>query len=246
LLVGASFARALARALGRPATGVNHLEGHLASAFLADPDLEPPFLCLVVSGGHTEFVKVDPGLRYSVLGKTRDDAAGEAFDKCGKILGLGYPAGPIVSRTAVGGRRDFLPLPRALDQRDNFEFSFSGLKTALLRYVQGAEPDAIRNQLPHICASLESAIVEVLVKKAAQALDASDCGTLAVVGGVSANAHLRARMAEEARKRGFRAVFPSPKLCGDNGAMIAALAQWRANHGVTMSESAVNPSLTWD
>jgi len=245
LLVGASFARGLARSLGKPVTGVNHLEGHLASAFLAAPDLAPPLLCLVVSGGHTEFIKVDPGLRYTVLGKTRDDAAGEAFDKCGKILGLGYPAGPLVSRAAVGGRRDFLPLPRALDRQDNFEFSFSGLKTAVLRYVQSADPDAIRNQLPHICASLESAIVEVLVKKAGQAMDWAACDSLAVVGGVSANAHLRERMAEAARKRGFRAVFPSPKLCGDNGAMIAALAQWRANHGIQASETAVNPSLSW-
>ena len=245
LLVGASFARGLARSLGKPVSGVNHLEGHLASAFLHDPDLAPPLLCLVVSGGHTEFIKVEPGLRYSVLGKTRDDAAGEAFDKCGKILGLGYPAGPHVSRLAAGGRRDFLALPRALDQRDNFEFSFSGLKTAVLRYVQSTDPDLIRNQLPHICASLESAIVEVLVKKAAQAMDWAGCATLAVVGGVSANAHLRERMAEAARKRGFRAVFPSPSLCGDNGAMIAAIAQWRANHGISVSESAVNPSLSW-
>jgi N6-L-threonylcarbamoyladenine synthase len=245
LLVGASFARALARSLGKPVTGVNHLEGHLASAFLEAPDLAPPLLCLVVSGGHSEFIKVDAGLRYTVLGKTRDDAAGEAFDKCGKILGLGYPAGPLVSKMAAGGRRDFLPLPRALDRQDNFEFSFSGLKTAVLRYVQSADPDAIRNQLPHICASLESAIVEVLVKKAGQALDWAGCDSLAVVGGVSANGHLRERMAEAARKRGFRVVFPSPQLCGDNGAMIAAIAQWRANHGIQGSETAVNPSLTW-
>jgi N6-L-threonylcarbamoyladenine synthase len=245
LLVGASFARALARSLGKPATGVNHLEGHLASAFLEAPDLEPPFLCLVVSGGHSEFVKVDPGLVYTLIGKTRDDAAGEAFDKCGKLLGLGYPAGPHVARLAAHGRRDFLALPRALDQRDNFEFSFSGLKTAVLRYVQSADPETLRAQVPDICASLESAIVEVLVKKAAQALDASGCGALAVVGGVSANAHLRDRMAAEARKRGFRAVFPAPRLSGDNGAMIAALAQWRSNRGLPGAQTAVDPALRW-
>jgi N6-L-threonylcarbamoyladenine synthase len=245
LLVGASFGRALGRSLGKPVCGVNHLEGHLASAFLAAPDLEPPFLCLVVSGGHTEFVKVDPGLRYTLLGKTRDDAAGEAFDKCGKILGLGYPAGPAVSRLAAGGRRDFISLPRALDQRGNFEFSFSGLKSAVLRYVQSREPEEIRNQLPHICASLESAIVEVLVGKSAQALESAACDALAVVGGVSANVHLRERMAEVARKRGFRAIFPSPELSGDNGAMIAALSQWRSNHGLPQGDTAVNPSLRW-
>jgi N6-L-threonylcarbamoyladenine synthase len=245
LLVGASFARALARDLGKPAVGVNHLEGHLASAFLEAPDLEPPFLCLVVSGGHSEFVKVDPGLAYTLIGKTRDDAAGEAFDKCGKLLGLGYPAGPHVARLAAGGRRDFLAFPRALDQKDNFEFSFSGLKTAVLRYTQSADPEAVRNQLSHICASLESAIVDVLVKKAAQALEWAACGTLAVVGGVSANVHLRERMSAEARKRGFRAVFPAPRLSGDNGAMIAALAQWRFNQGLADAQTAVNPALRW-
>jgi N6-L-threonylcarbamoyladenine synthase len=245
LLVGASFARALARDLGKPVTGVNHLEGHLASAFLEAPDLEPPFLCLVVSGGHSEFVKVDPGLVYTLVGKTRDDAAGEAFDKCGKLLGLGYPAGPHVARLAAQGRRDFLSLPRALEQRDNFEFSFSGLKTAVLRYAQSADPEALRNQVPDICASLETAIVEVLVKKSSQALEWSGCDALAVVGGVSANAHLRDRMAAEARKRGFRAVFPSPRLSGDNGAMIAAIAQWRSNRGLAGAQTAVDPALRW-
>lgn len=245
LLVGASFARALARSLGKPVYGINHLEGHLASAFLEDPALEPPLLCLIVSGGHTEFVKVEPGLEYTMVGKTRDDAAGEAFDKCGKILGLGYPAGPIVSRTAAGGRRDFLALPRALDQRDNFEFSFSGLKTAVLRYVETQAPEDVRNQLPHICASLEAAIVDILVKKSVHALEWADCDVLAVVGGVSANGYLRERMAEIARKRGFRAIFPAARYSGDNGAMIAALAQWRANRNILPAETAVTPSLRW-
>jgi tRNA N6-adenosine threonylcarbamoyltransferase len=245
LLVGASFARALGRSLEKPVTGVNHLEGHLASAFLEDPALEPPFLCLVVSGGHTEFVQVEPGLAYTMVGKTRDDAAGEAFDKCGKILGLGYPAGPILARIAATGRRDFVPFPKALNQRDNFEFSFSGLKTSMLRYVETQDPEFIRNNLPHICASLESAIVDLLVKKSLNALASVGMQTLAVVGGVSANAYLRERMAAECEKRGFRALFPAPRYCGDNGAMIAAIGQWRANHGWVQSEVGVTPSLTW-
>jgi N6-L-threonylcarbamoyladenine synthase len=245
LLVGASFARALGRSLDKPVTGVNHLEGHLASAFLEDPSLEPPFLCLVVSGGHTEFVQVEPGLAYTLVGKTRDDAAGEAFDKCGKILGLGYPAGPILARIAATGRRDFVPFPKALNQRDNFEFSFSGLKTSMLRYVESHDPEFIRNNLPHICASLESAIVDLLVKKSLNALATVGMRTLTVVGGVSANAYLRARMVTECEKRGFRALFPAPRYCGDNGAMIAAIGQWRANHGLVQAEVGVTPSLTW-
>lgn len=245
LLVGASFARALARVLGKPAVGVNHLEGHLGSAFLEEPSLRPPFLCLVVSGGHTEFVRVDPGLEYTLMGKTRDDAAGEAFDKCGKVLGLGYPAGPLVSRRAQGGRRDFVPLPRALDTRDNFEFSFSGLKTAMLRYAQTHEKEYLEANMGDICASLESAIVEILVKKSLHALRSASLETLAVVGGVSANRHLRERMAAEAGKRGFRAIFPAPRYCGDNGAMVAAIAQLKANLGIRQGDVDVLPSLRW-
>lgn len=245
LLVGASFARGLARVLGKPAVGVNHLEGHLGSAFLEDPSLRPPFLCLVVSGGHTEFVRVDPGLKYTLLGKTRDDAAGEAFDKCGKSLGLGYPAGPLVARRAEGGRRDFLPLPRALDSRDNFEFSFSGLKTAVLRYTQTHAQSYLEENLTHICASLESAIVGILVKKSMRALEAASLDTLAVVGGVSANLHLRERMGSEAKNGGFRVVFPAPRYCGDNGAMVAAMAQLKANLGIGPGDADVLPSLRW-
>lgn len=245
LLVGASFARALARVLGKPAVGVNHLEGHLGAAFLEEPGLETPFLCLVVSGGHTEFVRVDPGLRYTLVGKTRDDAAGEAFDKCGKVLGLGYPAGPLVAKRAESGRRDFVAFPRALEQRDNFEFSFSGLKTSMLRYVQTHEKAFLEENLSDICASLESAIVEVLVKKSMNALNSTDLDVLAVVGGVSANRHLRERLQTEAKKRGFRALFPSPAYCGDNGAMIAAIAQVKSNLGIRDMALEVLPSLRW-
>jgi N6-L-threonylcarbamoyladenine synthase len=245
LLVGASFARALGRYLAKPVVGVNHLEGHLASAFLEEPTLDPPFLCLVVSGGHTEFCRVDPGLKYTLVGKTRDDAAGEAFDKSGKILGLGYPAGPILAKTAMGGNRNFVSLPKALDQRDNYEFSFSGLKTAVLRYTEAQTPEFLQANLVDICASIESAIVEVLVKKTINALFAAQLEVVTVVGGVSANAFLRERMHAEAKKRGFRAVFPAKEFCGDNGAMIAAIAQWRANRGLVQPNVDVQPSLRW-
>jgi N6-L-threonylcarbamoyladenine synthase len=245
LLVGASFARALGRYLSIPVEGVNHLEGHLASAFLEVPNLQPPFLCLVVSGGHTEFCRVEEGLKYSLVGKTRDDAAGEAFDKSGKILGLGYPAGPHLARLAATGNRNFVTLPRALDQRDNFEFSFSGLKTAVLRYTESQPPDFLQANLTDICASIESAIVEVLVKKTMHALFSTQLETLIVVGGVSANVYLRERMQVEAKKRGFQVIFPSQIYCGDNGAMIAAIAQWRANHGLLTGNVEVEPSLRW-
>jgi N6-L-threonylcarbamoyladenine synthase len=245
LLVGASFARALARSLGRPAVGVNHLEGHLGSAFLEEPTLRPPFLCLVVSGGHTEFVLVDEGLRYTLIGKTRDDAAGEAFDKCGKLLGLGYPAGPVLAKLAASGDRGFLALPRALERRDNFEFSFSGLKTSVLRYAQTQEPASLEKNLAHICASVETAIVEVLVKKAVAAMSHTQMDVLAVVGGVSANACLRERLHQEAKKAGFRALFPAARYCGDNGAMIAAIAAMKHNLGIPAAEPDVKPSLRW-
>jgi N6-L-threonylcarbamoyladenine synthase len=246
LLVGASFARGLGRSLGRPVVGINHLEGHLGSAYLDDPGLQPPFLGLVVSGGHTEFCRVDAGFRYAVMGKTRDDAAGEAFDKCGKILGLEYPAGPVLARLAAGGNRDLLAFPQALDRRDNFEFSFSGLKSSVLRFSQTHEPDFLRENLSHICASIESAIVEVLVKKAMGALIHAKLEVLAVVGGVSANLRLKERMQEEARKKGFRALFPAARYCGDNGAMIAAVAQMKANQGIYPGNLEVEPSLRWD
>ncbi len=245
LLVGASFARALGRYLSKPVEGVNHLEGHLASVFLEEPSLKPPFLCLVVSGGHTEFCRVDEGLKYTLIGKTRDDAAGEAFDKSGKILGLGYPAGPQLARLAATGKRNFVTLPKALDQRDNFEFSFSGLKTAVLRYTETQTPEFLQSNLIDICASIEGAIVDVLVKKTMQALFATQLETLTVVGGVSANVYLRERMQTEAKKRGFRAIFPSQSYCGDNGAMIAAIAQWRANNRLLTGNIEVQPSLRW-
>lgn len=245
LLVGASFARALGRYLGKPVVGVNHLEGHLASAFLEDPGLEPPFLCLVVSGGHTEFCRVDEGLKYSMVGKTRDDAAGEAFDKSGKLLGLGYPAGPFLAKKAEGGNRNFISLPKAMDQKDNFEFSFSGLKTAILRYSETQSLSFLQENLTDICASIESAIVEVIVKKTVNALFFCQLETVAVVGGVSANVYLRERMTVEAKKRGFRALFPSKEYSGDNGAMIAAIAQWRSNRGLELHQVDVQPSLRW-
>jgi N6-L-threonylcarbamoyladenine synthase len=232
LLVGASFARGLALALGVPAAGVNHLEGHIAAAEMSDERLQAPYLALTVSGGHTEITRVDPGFRYSLMGRTRDDAAGEAFDKCGKLLGLGYPAGPLVSRAAKSGQRDFAHFPRSLKGEQTMDFSFSGLKTAVLRYTQSHPPEFLSEHLADICASLEEAIVDMLVERSLRALAESGLDKLAVCGGVSANPRLRERLMAEGARRGALVVFPQMSLCTDNGAMIAGAAASRWEQGL--------------
>ena len=230
LLVGASFARALAMDAQKPLWGANHLEGHLAAVRLTFPDLKPPFLCLTVSGGHTELTEVREDGSFASIGNTRDDAAGEAFDKCGKILGLGYPAGPRISQLAANGDRKAFALPIGL-RGDGLDFSFSGLKTAVSRLIHDLGPDSTQARLADLCASLEAAIVGALVGKALQALRERNLPGVAVCGGVSANRHLRERMAAQAAKHGAWARFPSPDLCTDNGAMIAGAALWRLERG---------------
>ncbi|HNY31827.1 MAG TPA: tRNA (adenosine(37)-N6)-threonylcarbamoyltransferase complex transferase subunit TsaD [Fibrobacteria bacterium] len=242
LLVGASFAQALAMDAGKPLWGANHLEGHLAAVRLTDPTLNPPFLCLTVSGGHTELTEVTADGRFLALGATRDDAAGEAFDKCGKILGLGYPAGPEVSRLAAQGNRKAFPLPVGL-RGEGLDFSFSGLKTALGRLVKELG-DGLPPRLNDVCASLEEAIVDALVAKCRVALDERNLPGVAVCGGVSANRRLRERMQHMAERSGKWARFPSPSLCTDNGAMIAGAALWRLERGETGPlEGPVDPGL---
>ncbi len=243
LLVGASFARGLARDLGIPAFGVNHLEGHIAAAHLSTPGLHPPFLALTVSGGHTELMLVKPGFQYQLIGRTRDDAAGEAFDKCGKVLGLGYPAGPIVSQRASEGNRKFFKFPEGLRNDASCEFSFSGLKTAVLRYSEEHDPEFLKDNMAHICASLEEAIVSILVRKAIQALKQTEAPTLVLCGGVSANRHLRAKLGEACAKLGVAFAVPSHEFCTDNGAMIAAAAILRERAGLLEPVTEVKPWL---
>jgi len=243
LLVGASFARGLARDLGIPAYGINHLEGHMAAAWLSEPALEPPYLALTVSGGHTELVQVEPGFSYTLLGRTRDDAAGEAFDKCGKLLGLGYPAGAAIGRLAQQGNPKFHTFPRALKHDDNFEFSFSGLKTAVLRYTQTHEPSWLQENLPHICASLQDAIVDILAHKTIAALKRTGLRRLVLCGGVSANTALRERLAGYCAPRGILFARPAPELCTDNGAMIAGAAILRHRVGMLNNHAEVKPWL---
>lgn len=245
LLVGASFAKGLARDLQIPAYGINHLEGHLAAAWLTHPEIEPPFLTLTVSGGHTELVLEEPGFKYTSIGRTRDDAAGEAFDKCGKLLGLKYPAGATIGRLGKNGNRKFVEFPRALHTHDNCEFSFSGLKTAVLRYTETHSADYIQSNINDICASLEDAIVDSLVTKTITALKKTKMKTLVVGGGVSANAWLRERLAKYCNSHNIMLCIPEYSLSTDNGAMIAAAAIRRKLQNKLVSIDEVRPWMLW-
>ena len=221
LLVGLCFAKALAYRLGVPVVGVHHLAGHLAAAELAAPGLLRPYLGLVVSGGHTALYRVEEGAAPKLLGETSDDAVGEAFDKVAKLLGLPYPGGPALAELAEAGREDAFALPRPRLAEPGYDFSYSGLKTAVARIVRANEPLNERTRAD-LAASFQAAATDVLVAKARRALEGEALARLAVVGGVAANLRLRARVAAAARSDGFEASFPPPELCTDNAAMVAA------------------------
>ena len=228
LLVGAAIAHGLAYALGVPACAVHHMEAHLLSPLLASPAPRFPFLALLASGGHTELVRVESVGRYELLGETVDDAAGEAFDKTAKLLGLGYPGGPALAALAAQGHAGRFRLPRPMRASGDLNFSFSGLKTAVLTIVRERRLDpAARADL---AAEIEAAIVDVLAAKALAALDETGLTQLVVAGGVGANRSLRERLAADTRKRGSNVFYPAPELCTDNGAMIAFAAAQRLEH----------------
>jgi len=230
LLVGAGMARSLAYALNIPAVGVHHLEGHLLSPLLAEPRPDYPFVALLVSGGHTQLMQVDGVGAYLTLGDTLDDAAGEAFDKTAQLLGLGYPGGPAVSKLADSGDPSRFKLPRPMLNSGDLNFSFSGLKTAVLTLRNKYPEDSDRAD---IAAAFQAAMVEVLLTKSLHALKQSNNARLVVAGGVGANRQLRARLLEETAKRGAQVYFPPLDLCTDNGAMIAYAGAQRMLHGVT-------------
>jgi len=232
LLVGAGVACALGAALGRPVLGVHHLEGHLLSPFLSGDPPDFPFVALLVSGGHTQLMRVDGVGGYTLLGETIDDAAGEAFDKSAKLLGLGYPGGPALARLAEFGDATAFALPRPLLHSGDLDFSFAGLKTAVLTQARKLEHQPCELQRADLAASTQAAIIEVLVKKSLKALAQTGLQRLVVAGGVGANQLLRQQLNAACAARGVRVHYPEPHLCTDNGAMIALAAAMRVQAGV--------------
>ncbi len=237
LLVGAGVACALAAALGKPALGIHHLEGHLLSPFLSADPPAFPFVALLVSGGHTQLLRINDVGDYVLLGETIDDAAGEAFDKSAKLLGLGYPGGPALARLAESGDPKAYALPRPLLHRDSLDFSFAGLKTAVRTHalkIAGAAREQARADL---AASTQEAIVDVLVRKSMDALEKTGLTRLVVAGGVGANTALRARLELECGKRQARVHYPELALCTDNGVMIALAAAMRLQRGIAATST---------
>jgi N6-L-threonylcarbamoyladenine synthase len=239
LLVGVSAAKSLALVTGRPYVGVNHHEGHMYAALLDEPTLEPPFVTLVVSGGHTLLVSMRDHGQYETLGQTVDDAAGEAFDKIARFLGLGYPGGPAIDALAERGDPEAIPFPRPM-ANDGLDFSFSGLKTAVVTYCR-RNPDA---DVADVAASFQAAVVDVLVAKLLRAAKQTGVDTIVVGGGVAANSGLRAAVVADGERAGLRVVVPSLALCTDNAAMIAACGHFRlVADGPTPLDSGINPGL---
>jgi N6-L-threonylcarbamoyladenine synthase len=239
LLVGVSAAKALALVWGVPFVGVNHLEAHFVAAFLEEPDLQPPIVVLLVSGGHTMLVEVSEIGKYRVIGQTIDDAAGEAFDKVARFLGLGYPGGPAIDREAMTGDPHAIKFPRGLIA-EGYDFSFSGLKTSVINYVR-KHPDV---STADVCASFQEAVVDVLVTKARRA--AKDLGAtgMALAGGVAANSVLRERLLDACTEDGLHGFLPSRAMCTDNAAMIAATGFYRLrDDGPTPLDAAADPNL---
>lgn len=236
LLVGAGVACALGAALGKPVLGVHHLEGHLLSPFLSADPPEFPFVALLVSGGHTQLMRVDGVGRYQMLGETIDDAAGEAFDKSAKLMGLGYPGGPALSRLAAQGNATAFKLPRPLLHSGDLDFSFAGLKTAVLTQAKKLGAD-LQDRKADLAASTQAAIVEVLVKKTLKALDQTGLARVVVAGGVGANQLLRQQLNEACAQRRVRVHYPELHLCTDNGAMIAMAAAMRLQSGQQQADT---------
>ncbi len=231
LLVGVAEAKALAYAAKKPLVGVHHIEGHVSANFIENPDLEPPFVCLIVSGGHTHLVIVKDYGEFEIIGHTRDDAAGEAFDKVARAVGLGYPGGPKVDKAAREGNPHAIEFPRAKVGDNPYDFSFSGLKSAVLNYINHAKMTGEEICVPDLAASFQNAVVESLVSRAIMAAKEYGYDKLAIAGGVASNSALREGMKAACEKEGIRFYHPSPIYCTDNAAMIGAAAYYEHQKG---------------
>lgn len=231
LLIGVSSAKALSFALKKPLIAVNHIRGHISANFVAHHDLKPPFVCLVASGGHSHIVNVKDYTEFEILGRTRDDAAGEAFDKIARVLGLGYPGGPLIDGLAKSGNAEAVHFPRVRMEDNSLDFSFSGVKTAVINYLHKAEQKGENVDKADIAASFQEAVTDVLCEHTIEAAIKSGVKTVALAGGVAANTCLRRKMTEECKKHGISVIYPPPVLCTDNAAMIASAGYFEFEKG---------------
>lgn len=235
LLVGVVEAKALAFVKGKPLVGVHHIEGHIAANYIEDPELIPPFICLIVSGGHSHLVHVKDYGEYEILGRTRDDAAGEAFDKVARAIGLGYPGGPKIDKLAKQGNPGAIKFPRAHMKDDSYDFSFSGVKSAVLNYLNQCKMKEIEINKADVAASFQAAVVEVLVGNTIALAKEKGMNTVALAGGVAANQYLRAKMKEACEQEGITLKYPAMNLCTDNAAMIGSAAYFDYKKGIRHS-----------
>lgn len=239
LLVGINFAKGLSYAWQKPLIGVNHIEGHICANYIENKELQPPFICLVASGGHTHLVYVNDYGEYEIMGKTRDDAAGEAYDKVARSIGLGYPGGPLIDKAAALGNKEAIRFPRVVIDDNTLDFSFSGLKSAVLNYIHNSEQKKEKIVVEDIAASFQEAVVDVLVGKTIKAAQSKKCNIITLAGGVASNSRLREVLQKECIKNNYKFYKPSPIFCTDNAAMIGSASYYKYLKG-EFSNSSLN------